>query len=547
MDLKKCKICVTIFSIVFSGIVLSTWKLKGILLFIWVLIWLAAAISYLANQKNRAAHYGISFELTVMLSAALLMAGNHIVQWGVFFGLLFSGLMALYRTCYQESEMTPMHVLKGINYLLFANLTIFLYPEKLPPKEKENRTYYKIAGVTAFLCFVLFVGLDRFADIHIANMLGWLWKIISENISYIALSIVMGLFLASALYGYMYGLLAYQLGQMGVEPGTYKHCPNNGNNLWTELFCNPICGTWVLNAIIFCDSILLIVNLFFYWDPFGLNVGAFGKAYRNSGFIPMLIIIVLSVCAFRGIYYILEYRGKKYSGNDKLFEKCRHRFIVAILATFLIEIFAVARYCNILYTNGINNSNKQGVFAILICMIALGYSAIYGFNLYRRSFLRGYFCVSMLLIMLTAFFWSNITIPMYNMFLFMDKYENRQLTYSSKDKSAEETVITLKDIDVYFMEESGLYATIPLVKLLNYSNVYEGTDGNVADAALESIGRIYAEEFSENKEEICAAKGIEKIMRIAEYMENDPSYMLGIRRWCRQSVTRYLIRHEQEK
>lgn len=547
MDLRRCKLCITIFGIVFSGIILSNWKLKGILLFIWVLIWLAAAISYLAKQKKNTAHYGISFEVTVILSAALLMAGNFLIQGVIFLGLLFFSLMALYGTCYQESKVTPVHVLKRINYLFFANLTLLFYPGKQSPREKENRTYHKIAGVTAFLCFVLFVGLNRLADNHIANILGLLWKLVSENIAYILLSIVLGLLLASALYGYMYGLIADQIGQMTVKSETYECSPDRENNLWLELFCNPICGIWVLNAIIFCDSLLLIVNLFFYWNPFGLNFGASGRDYRSSGFVPMLIIIILSVCIFRGICFTLEYGKKGCIDNEQLIEKCRIRFIAAVLTTFLIGIFAIARYCNIIYANGINNSNKQGMFGILICMIALGYSALYGFKLYKASFLRGYFCTSMLLIMLTVFLWSTITFPMYNMLLFVDKYENQQLTYSSKDKQVEETVITSKDIDVCFMEESGLYATMSLVKLLNYTNAYEGTDGNVADAALESIGRIFAEEFHENQEKICEAEGVEKIMQIAECMENNPTYMIGIRRWCRQSVAQYLIRNEERK
>lgn len=546
MDSRKCKICTTIFGIFSLGIILSDWDFKGILLFMWVLIWLSAAVSSLAKQKNHAAHYGISFELTIVLSAALLMAENFFIQGMICFGIFFFGLMALYRTCYPEREMIPLYTLKNINYLLFANLTLFLYPGKLPPNEKAKRTFYKIAGVTAFLCFVLFAGLGRIADINIANVMRLLWKLISENIAYIVLSIVMGLFLASALYGYLRGLSEEQLGQMAKESNTNELVLYDEKNIWIELFCNPICGIWMLNIIIFFDSILFAVNLFFYWNPFGLDFGENGSIYRSSGFVPMLIIIVLSICIFRGVNYILEYGKKRIYANETvgvLLEKCQRRLIVAVLTTFLIEIFAVARYCNILYTNGINSSNKQGLFGLLICTVILGYFLLYGFKLYKPTILKGYFCASLAAIILSALLWSSVTFPLYNMLLFTDKMERRQLTYSSADRPIGEIVITQKDIDVYFMEESGLYAITSLVKLLNYSYAYEGTDGNVADAALESIGRIFAEEFYENREEIRAAEGIEKLSLIVKYMENDPGYLLGIRRWCRQSIMKYINQH----
>lgn len=543
MDLRKCKVGAVIFSILFSGIILSDWHFKGVALFIWVLSWLAATISFLAKQKGHTTHYGIFFVMTIVLSVAFLMAEDFITQGMICLGIFYSGLLALYRTCYRETSLSDMA--KDVNYLLFANLPLLIDPGELSPQEKEKRTFQKIAIITAFLCFVLFTGMGRFADIHIANLMRLMWKLISENIAYILFSIITGLGLATMLYGYLYSLLKGMLGPEGIRTNTSELSKYEKENRWIDFFCNPICGTWILNIIILCDTIFLIVNLFFYWNPFGLDFESDGNAYRTSGFTQILLIIILSNCIFGGIYYILECEKRKTCEEKMkvLAEKCRYRFIVAVLATFMIWVFAVARYCHIVYANGINSSNKHGVLDLVICIVVLGYFLLYGFNLSKSGVLKGYFGMSIALVILTAFLWSSITFPMYNMLLFTNKIEHQKLAYSFTGQPMQEIIITEKDIDIGFMEESGLYAVASLIKLLDYSNIYEGTDGSVSDTAMKSIGRIFAAEFFDNRDEINAAEGGEKILLIAEYMGNDPGYLLGIRRQCRQSVIKYISKH----
>lgn len=551
MDSRKCKICTTIFGIFFSGIILSEWNFKGIILFMWILVWLSAAISFLAKWRRVNAHHGISFSMAIILSVVLLMTENFMIQGMICVSILFFGLMALYRTCYQRRESISTFMLRDMKYLFFANLTRYLYPIALTKEEKDKRTLYEIAVVTAFLCFVLFAGLDRFADIHIADLLHFLWEIFSENIAYIMLSIVMGVFLASALYGYLYGLSTGQLEQLAKDSNIYSLALYaEEKNLWVKLFCNPICGILVLNIVIFCNSILLIANLFYYWNPFGLDFGASGIVYRSSGFVMMLIIIALCGCIFGGINHILEYGKTEAVHKDadidvSLFEKCRRRLIAAVVVTFLIWVFAAARYCNILYASGINNSNKQGMFGLLACIIVLVYFLLHGSSKPRHVIAKAYFYISVASIILSVFLWCGITFPLYNMFLFENKLEHQQLTYSFTGLSDGELVITEKDIDIYFMEESGLYAVPFLVKLLEYANTYEGSEGSVADAALGSIERIFSEEFYKNRQDINAVEGTEKLSVIAQYMEEDPSYLIGIRRACWQSVMRYISRHNQ--
>ena len=550
MNKKRWKNGITVFGMILFGIMISNFIFREVFLFIWLLMGIAVSISYIAKTRGVAAHYGISFDLALLFSVMLLVSDNMLTLQILMMLILFFGMVALYRTCYQEklSFSVLKSTLKNVKHLMFINLSDYFMPLEKSIEEKETKMVKRIGAVLAVLAAVVFIGLGRFADANIAEILIIIWEFVDENIIYLVFSIVGGIGIAIFLYGYTSGLMDDRLGDRSGTVSVTDSDVKGEVNQQVQIYHNPICGKVVLNAVLLWNCFILLVNIIFYWNPVGIHFTNIEHNYYSDGLFLFLIILIFNCCIFAWVSYVLAYsrnmmaakKGNLAVFNDELLRVCRRKLTIVVLTAYGIWIFAIARYGNLLYDNGINGSNRQWLFWLLVIGIALGYFMMCGLAANLRHFRKKYAIVSAGIVIVTAFFWCHMMFPMYNLLLFEHKINNDCLA-SGPDKMSDGDIVILKqDIDILFMEEAGLYAVPSLLKLLKYNYNYEGTDESVSRTALNSIENIFCNEFYEDRKEIQQAEGIEKLTVIAAYMQDDPGYLLGIRRVCLQAVLEFI-------
>ncbi len=553
MNKKKWKNGITVFGIFLFGAMISNFVFREVFLFIWLLMGIAVSISYISKARGVAAHYGIFFDLVLLFAVILLVSDNMVILQILILIILFLGMAALYRTCYQEKLNFSVlkNTLNNVKHLMFINLSEYFIPLEKSRDEKETKMVKQIGVVLAALIAVVFTGLGRFADANIANILKIVWEFVAQNIIYIALSIVGGMSIAIFLYGYISGLLDNRLGDRSSTVSVPDSDEKEEVNQQVQIYHNPICGKVVLNAVLLWNCFILLVNIIFYWNPVGIGFTNVEHNYFSDGLLLFLIILILDCCIFAWVSYMLAYGKNMIAAkgsnptvfNDELLRVCKRKLTIVVLTAFGIWIFAIARYVNLLYDNGINGSNRQWMFWLLANGIALGYFMMCGLAANEHHFRKKFAIVSGGIMIAAAFFWCQMMFPLYNLLLFEHKMNNNCLASGPVEMSDGDIIILRQDIDILFMEEAGLYAVPSLLKLLEYNYNYEGTDESVSKAALKSIENIFCDEFYEDREVIQQAEEIEKLDVITAYMQDNPEYLFGIRRVCRQSVLKYIGKH----
>lgn len=551
MDKKKWKNGITISSILLFWILLHDNPIMRLMLVILLVTGLSCSVFQIAKENNTRFHCKISFALAIITAIAILMSEKLVFIYILLVLEAFLYILALYRTCFPArlDWNKPGQILQDIFQLSFFNIFDYINPVDNSTEAKKKKTVNMAA--TVFMMVVLFIllGTGIRADANFKYMVGVFINGFFEELPYIGLSILYGVILSAFLYGYISSLSQEYNKEYPVCTHNSGFKENNNTDPFIkDIYFNPVCYIYILNVTLFIDSVILIINIFTYWNPLGLKFVYTDKNYYENGFWSYFIYLIVNFCIFLCVYRLLQnnklvYPEEEYldwQDREELFTRIRKKLFITSLVCIGIFVFVVARFLCIIYRQGITNNNFFWLYGLLAEGMVLYNVFVYAFRDKGNVFKLHKVVFMVLVFAVFVFIWNKNLFPLYNLWLFQAKYSSGELVNASSGQPKEDIVISAEDIDINYMATSGKYAIPPLVSLLDKDNPYAGTGYSVSEYALKCIGNIYIEESETDRQKIEKAEGFEKLDVIVRSMEDNIFYSFGFRAYCLQSIKDFI-------
>lgn len=531
MNKEKLKKTIALYNILIIWMIMNDTPMTRILLSAVLMGGISIVVVQVTRAKNLPfGHYGFTFVLLVISAIVINIVNNSIIfHWLVVIVFLL-GMATIYRTCYvyKLDFRAIWHICDDIFILCFFHIKEYVTQSNNSMVSREKRLKHSIATVIATAVLALLLKIASRIDVNFAYYINMLYNLIKNNLPYIAASAFFGIIVSAFLYSFIYGLLE---GTIEKNPNWYFHnmsplIPSKKLSISVRLYFNIISLTYVLNIVVLVNILIILVNIYYYLNLFGVNNRRFNDSYYSDGFIPMLINIFISCCLFYLCHRFIAIENSNPDINEEEINKCQNKSIFAAGTSVVVFLFASARYYHIIYKYGIT-ANNYIWFKVLVVI------AFYLFFFLRFCFKgdKNFLTLNQLgsailgVIFISIFIWNINIFPSLNTSIFFAKLNNGDLINYNEDVPIDMLVVSEQDINIAYMEEASVFAIPSLVKLLDVSNPYGKTGKSVSEVALQYIEKIYMEELKpDERVRLAEAIGIEKIEVILESLENEPYY-----------------------